>query len=59
MTTSSECRYRWLRVPATKIDLADQALGLLCLGFFVGMSRWMVGLEKDPEIIGLVYRTRP
>jgi hypothetical protein len=44
---------------ATKIDLADQALGLLCLGFFVGMSRWLVGLEKDPEIIGLVYRTRP
>ena len=25
----------------------------------VGMSRWLVGLEKDPEIIGLVYRTRP
>ena len=57
MTTISECRYRWLWVPATKIDLADQAF--LCLGFFVGMSPWLVGLEQDPEIIGLVYRTRP
>jgi hypothetical protein len=38
MATISECRYRWLRVPATKIDTENQAISMDCLVFVLGSN---------------------
>ncbi len=54
MATIKECRSRWLRVPATKINPVDQAVSLVCRVF-----SWAMASRNDGPPVASAVRSQP